>query len=298
MARYYTAEKAKFGGTTGTIIPFMRQLPSINFPDQSTWKTYVPAGYLRCDGSIYKADLFPILASIIGVGTACRFAKITSGTGAISSDSIQLPDLGSKFIRASNASGQYLNITTAQDTTLNKVGVETEVSSLVGSTASITYTGSFALTGSTNISFQGNPFFTSDNSGYTPNDFLTDDNFQAHGHDANVGIFTYLGKWKDSAWQDNGAGSGSNAGRTEGSNNMVTVSSPVPTYNNPSHNHQINFPTAAQMKANTNFAYKYNDNQTVTADGLVTTVSLTTDNVKKIDNAIMPYILVEYIIKI
>jgi len=297
MAKYYSAEKAKFGGTTGTIIPFMRQLPTSNFPDQGNWKNYVPAGYLRCDGSIYKADLFPVLASIIGVGTTCRFAKITTGSNAISSDSIQLPDLGSKYIRCSNSSGQYLNLTTAQDATISKVGVETEVSSLVGSTATITYAGTFNLTGATDIKFSGNPFFTSDNAGFSPQDFLTEDNFQAHGHNADSGVFTYLGKWKDSNWENNG-GSGSNTGRTDGSNNLQQIEAPTNAPNNPSHNHQVQFPTSTQLKANTTFSFKYNNNQTISADGLVTTVNLSTDNVKKLDNVIQPYILVEYIIKI
>jgi len=297
MAKYYSVEKAKFGGTTGTIIPFMRQLPSTNFPDQGNWKNYVPAGFLRCDGTIYKADLFPILASVIGIGTSCRFAKVTTGANAISSDSIQLPDLGSKFIRCSNASGQYLNLTTAQDTTLSKVGVETEVSSLVGSSATITYAGTFNLTGATDINFSGNPFFVSDNAGYSPLDFLTEDNFQAHGHNADVGVFTYLGKWKDSNWTSNG-GSGSNSGKTDGSNNLEQIQGASNAVNNPSHNHQVLFPTSTQLKAATTFKFKYNDNQTISADGLTSTIQLSTENVKKLDNVIMPYVLVEYIIKI
>lgn len=298
MAKYYTNEKAKFGGTTGTILPFTRQLPATNFPDQGSWKTYLPAGFLRCDGSIFKADLFPVLASVIGVGTSCRFAKITSGAGAIAADEIQLPDLGSKYIRCSNASGQYLNLTTAQDPTLKKVGIETEIDSLVGDQATITYSGEFELTGATQIKFNGNPYFTSDNNGYTPSDFLTEDNFQAHGHDAaDIGVFTYLGKWKDSGWEENG-GSGSNSGKTEGSNNLVTVTTPSNSSNNPSHNHQVQFPSATQLKSSTTFNFQYLDNQVIAPDGLETTVSLSVEDVKKLDNASMPYILVEYIIKI
>jgi hypothetical protein len=296
MAKYYSIEKAKFGGTTGTIIPFMRQLPSTNLPDQGTWRTYVPAGYLRCDGSIYKADLFPILASVIGIGTSCRFAKVTSGTGALGSDYIQLPDLGSKYIRCSTASGQYLNLTTAQDSNVQKVGVETEITSLVGSNPTVTYSGSFTLSGATDIKFSGNPFFSSDNSGYSPNDYLTEDNFQSHGHAADVGIFTYLGKWKDSTYVTTGGGS--NIGRNEGSNNMQQISAPSGSVNNSTHNHQVNLPTSTQLKANTTFTFKYNDNQTISADGLQTTINLTTENIKKLDNVIMPYVLVEYLIKI
>lgn len=292
MAKYYASEKAKYGGTTGTIIPFTRQMPSVNFPDQGNWKTYLPAGFLRCDGTIYKADLFPVLASVIGTGSNCKFAKSSS----LASDSIQLPDLGSKYVRCSNATGQYLNTTLNQDATVSKVGTETKVESLVGSSATISYAGTFNLSNPTNTTFAGNPFFSVDNSGYTPNDFLTEDNFQAHGHDADVGIFSYLAKWKDSSWVDNGE-SGGNDAQTEGANNLVLIQAPTNGVNTPSHNHQVNLPNSTELKASTTFAFTYNTTQ-IPADGLQTTISLSTENVTKLDNVIAPYVLVEYIIKI
>jgi hypothetical protein len=292
MAKYYTAEKAKFGGTTGMIMPYTRQMPTTNLPDQGNWKTYLPAGYLRCDGSIYKADLFPALASVIGVGTSCKFAKNTT----LAADAIQLPDLGSKYIRCSNSSGQYLNVNLNQDPTLSKVGAEIEIDSLVGDSVDISYSGTFKVIGQSGKTFLGNPFFVGDNSGYTANSILTEDEFQAHGHDADVGVFTYLGKWKDSAWVDVGENGGNN-GSTEGSNNLVQIDGPSSSSTSPTHNHQLTLPASAALKTGTTFNYGFNDTE-IPADGIKSTITVTTENINKLDNAIAPYILVEYIIKI
>ena len=43
MATYYTKERARFGGVSGTIIPFPIRLPTVNVPDQGDWKEYLPA---------------------------------------------------------------------------------------------------------------------------------------------------------------------------------------------------------------------------------------------------------------
>ena len=106
MTAYYTSEKAKYGGTSGTIIPFSQTLPATNTPNFGDWKTLVPAGYLRCDGSIVLARLYPGLSQVIGVGSNCRFAK---DPDTLSEDFFQLPDMGSKYIRASRSSGEYFD---------------------------------------------------------------------------------------------------------------------------------------------------------------------------------------------
>ena len=292
MAKYYTVEKAKFGGTTGTILPFTIQLPTTNLPDASTWKTYLPAGFLRCDGSIYKAELFPTLASVIGIGKQCKFAK---NPNDIEPDVIQLPDLGSKYVRCSNSSGQYLNLYTNQDPTLTKVGAEIEIESLIGDSIDISYSGNFVVQLQSGNKFIGNPIFTTDN-GYTQNSILTEDEFQAHGHDADVGVLTYLGKWKDTAAVETGENV-ANDGATEGSNNLVQTEGPATSSATPSHNHQIKLPSSADYKAKNTFSYGVPETQ-IPADGLKSTITVTTENVIKLDNAVAPYILVEYIIKI
>ena len=99
MAKYYTKEKAKYGGITGLIMPFMVKLPDVNIPDQSTWRTLLPAGYLRCDGSILSDEVYPGLAAILGTGRNSKFAKDPE---ILTDTQFQLPDLGSKYVRCAN----------------------------------------------------------------------------------------------------------------------------------------------------------------------------------------------------
>ncbi len=290
MAKYYTQEKAKYGGVTGTIQPFTIKLPDVNLPTEADWIKYVPAGFLRCDGSIYKASLFPVLANVIGVGSQCKFARTE-----LQADEFQLPDLGSKYIRASNSSGQYLNTNLNQDNTISKIGVETQVQSLIGDSTEISYAGNMKVLGVPNIAFGGNPFYRTA-TGYTTNAALTEQNFQSHGHSADVGVFTYLAKWKDSNFIT-GGGSGGNDGQTEGSNNLVQIDPPDDAPATITHNHQITLPSSSDLRANNQFKYSVIE-QDIPAESLRSTVTVTTENVTKLDEAISPYILVEYIIKI
>jgi hypothetical protein len=293
MAKYYTVEKAKYGGVVGTIQPFTIRLPDVNIPSQGDWRKYLPAGFLRCDGSILNKSLYPNLAAVLGVGQASKFAKNPT---ELTDNQFQLPDLGSKYIRCSNSTGQYLNLTLDQDPGTLRVGAETVVSSLVGSTTKIRYGGNFEVLGQSN-NFGGNPLYQTSN-GFTFNSPLTEDNFQAHGHNADVGVFTYLGKWTDSQFlQFGGGGRGGNDSQTEGSNNLVTVESPEGASFTVDHNHEIQLPSAAQLRQNTTFRYQF-FNTVVPADGLESTVTITTQNVRKLDTAVSPYIMVEYIIKI
>jgi len=89
MTVYYSKQRAKFGGVTGTIIPYPIAL------SDSVKENFLPAGFLKCDGSILKASVYPALARTIGVGANCRFAKDPNDIGA---DEIQLPDLGSNIL--------------------------------------------------------------------------------------------------------------------------------------------------------------------------------------------------------
>ena len=291
MTVYYTKEKAKFGGITGSILPFTIKLPEANDPSEGDWKKYLPAGYLRCNGQILKADQFPALAIVLGTGADSKFAKDPE---SLADDEFQLPDLGAKYIRASLSSGEYLNTTLQQDDTISKVGTETEVTSLVGDSVDIGYSGTFTIQGVNGLNFTGVPFFTTTDIN-TFDDFLSDQSFQAHGHNANVGIFSYLGNWTDNSWS--GVGRGGNVGQFEGNNALIPVEPPTDAGATVAHNHRINLPTTAELKTKNNFEYSYLDT-TISADGLRSTVTITTENLKKLDDAISPYILVEYIIKI
>ena len=299
MPVFYTNERARYGGVTGTIIPYPIKLPDVNVPDQGDWRDLLPAGYLRCDGSIRAASEYPVLAEVLGVGNNSKFKRPDQ---EVNNNQFVLPDIGSKYIQGGNASGAYLNdrVINEDSSKPYRVGAEVNVVSLIGDTTTITYSGEFTVVSPGQVEFIGNPQFgttTSDNR--TLKAFLSEQNFQAHGHDADVGVFSYLGKWSDSIFvgESTGASQGGNDGQNEGSNEPLTIQSPTDSSAVVSHAHLIDFPSSTQIADNNNLRYTFSD-VNVDAFGLETTVTLTTNNIKKLDEATPPYILVEYIIKI
>lgn len=302
MARYYVNEKARYGGVAGTIIPFPQQLPAGNAPDTGNWRAYLPAGFLRCDGSVLNASEYPVLAQILGTGDNCKFQKEGQ---ELSANEFALPDLGSKYISGSASSGTFLN-SKIENTDSNqgyRVGSEVQITSLVGDTQTITYGGNFELVPFTPKSFIGNPQFkTISSDGNTLNAFLSDQAFQAHGHDATVGVFSYLGNWSDSLFVSNdGAALGGNDAQNEGSNNLVQVQQPTGSSAVVSHSHQVVFPSSSDIAAANEMTYQLLEPTVGEIEidplGLETTVTITTENIYKLDEATPPYILVEYIIK-
>lgn len=301
MTVYYTNEKARYGGITGSIIPYTVKMPAVNDGKTGDWKEYLPAGYLRCDGSILKAQVYPVLAQVLGTGNDSKFRKDGTDLGF---DEFQLPDLGSKYISGGNASGTYLNTTitnsnAGSQTGSYRVGAEINVTSLVGDTETVTYTGNFTVVPK-NLEFIGNPSFgTVQSDGKTLTAFLSEQEFQAHGHDAEVGIFSYLGRWLDSFAVNTttGTSQGGNDGMNEGSNNLITVSAPTDSNAVVGHGHFINFPNTTTVKDNNNLSFSFAETQIDTL-GLESTVTVTTEKLYKLDEATPPYILVEYLIKI
>jgi microcystin-dependent protein len=302
MARYYVNEKARFGGVAGTIIPFPQQLPAGNTPDTGNWRKYLPAGFLRCDGSVLSSSEYPVLAEILGTGDNCKFKKDGQDLAA---NEFALPDLGSKYISGSASSGTFLNskIENTDSSQGYRVGAEVDISSLVGDTQTITYGGNFELVPFTPKSFIGNPQFkTISSDGNTLNAFLSDQAFQAHGHDATIGVFSYLGNWSDSLFVSNdGAALGGNDAQNEGSNNLVQVQQPTGSSAVVSHSHQVVFPSSSDIADANEMTYQLLEPTVGEIEidplGLETTVTITTENIYKLDEATPPYILVEYIIK-
>jgi len=299
MTVFYTNERARYGGVSGTIIPFPIKLPDVNVPDQGDWKNLLPAGYLRCDGSILSATEFPILAGILGVGNNSKFKRADT---ELTNDQFQLPDIGSKFVSGGNASGAYLNDTVINEDSNGgyRVGAEISVVSLIGDSATISYSGSFEVISPGNVEFIGNPQFTTTTSdSRTLKAFLSEQNFQAHGHDADIGVFSYLGQWADSVFvgDTTGASQGANDGQNEGSNEPITIQQPTDSGAVVDHAHLIDFPSSTEIADNNNLRYTF-QNTDIDAFGIETTVNLTTNNIYKLDEATPPYILVEYIIKI
>lgn len=186
MAVFYNREKSKIGTTTGSIINWSKQLTS-NDPEDTNVKDLLPAGYLRCDGSIYSAEVFPALAEVLGTGQQSRFRKPTQ---TLLDNQFQLPDFGSKKIRASSGSnlGDYVDlyIEDDNDNTITKSGVGLEVQSNIGTRYEILYQGSFFLPGQT-IQITGEPGFTRSTGNYTETTDVLQNAFipHAHFHDGN-----------------------------------------------------------------------------------------------------------------
>lgn len=186
MAVFYNREKAKIGTTSGSIIHWSYELTS-NDPDNSSTKELLPAGYLRCDGAIYAAEIFPELASILGVGSQSRYKKPNVN---LLDNQFQLPDYGSKKLRASSGAnlGLEVDLRIQDDNNqdITKSGVGLEVQSNIGEVYEILYQGNFFIP-SQIVPITGEPGFTRNTGNYTetievlPNAFLP----HAHFHDGN-----------------------------------------------------------------------------------------------------------------
>ena len=309
---FYSTLRSHFGGVSGTIIPFTVKLAAGNIPNQGNFRTLLPGGFLRCDGSVLNAAQYPVLAQILGIGDDSKFLRPGEVIGA---DEFKLPDLGSKYIVGGRSSGGYLNDTiTNPDVPAGtyRVGAEVEVDSLVGSSETITYDGYFEIVDQGGFEFIGDPTFnTLTSDGRTLPSFLPNTSFQSHGHEGNVGYFRYLGRWLNSQFVNNeGQPSGiNNAGgingaQDEGSNNLVQISFPDDATFAPGHAHRVEFPGGVSNIRSKNLL-KYNfepeagqTNVQIDALGLETTVTITTSNIYKLDEVTPPFILVEYLIKI
>ena len=102
MAVFLNQERTKIGTTTGTLIAFPQEL-EVNDPNVGNSAELLPAGYLRCDGAVYSESVYPALAEVLGTGDSCAFKQ--EGQNLLDTQ-FQVPDLRSKFIRASSASDQ------------------------------------------------------------------------------------------------------------------------------------------------------------------------------------------------
>tara|TARA_B100001996_G_scaffold381561_1_gene371244 strand:- start:1468 stop:2922 length:1455 start_codon:yes stop_codon:yes gene_type:complete len=163
MAVFYKSEKAKLGTVTGTILHFPRQLAEDQDPSTGLSGDLLPAGYLRCDGRILSAALYPALALILGVGTNSKFKKDEI---ALTDDQFQLPDFRMKTIRHTNSSdvGRYNDIYGVEDDgdKIFKSGVGLEVVQRAPSPWQVQFTGDFFLPSQT-LDLQSSPQFSRSN---------------------------------------------------------------------------------------------------------------------------------------
>ena len=172
MAAHYGKERNKYGTLTGSVITWPVPYNSPQEPNSPEAVAALPAGYLRCDGSKYKAGDYPSLAEICGTGERCKFAKFDENgeiIGTIGEDEFVVPDLGSKYPRPSPSdSGVFNNIIeeTVNGTFIKRSGIGIEASSNVGTVADVLYTGNFIVPSQT-IPLRGKPSWQWGNDGMT-----------------------------------------------------------------------------------------------------------------------------------
>jgi hypothetical protein len=181
MAVFYSKERGKLGTLTGSIINWSNQLSSTDPDDPNTLRD-LPAGYLRCDGSVYQAEVYPQLAEVLGVGVSCRYKKPDTD---LLDNQFQVPDLGAKSIRTSNASnlGDYVDTYLLNDSgqTITKSGIGLEVTSNIGTTFEVQYQGNFFIPTQT-LEITGQPGFTRATGNYTEESEVLHTAFQPHAH--------------------------------------------------------------------------------------------------------------------
>jgi hypothetical protein len=181
MAVFYSREKSKLGTLTGSIINWSSQLGSSDPEDLNTLRD-LPAGYLRCDGSVYQAEVFPELAEVLGVGVSCRYKKPDT---ELLDNQFQVPDLGAKSIRTSNSAnlGDYVDTYLENDSgqTITKSGIGLEVTTNIGTSFEVQYQGNFFIPSQT-LEITGQPGFTRATGNYTEESEVLHTAFQPHAH--------------------------------------------------------------------------------------------------------------------
>ena len=181
MPAFYNRERARLGALSGTIISFPKQLTSTD-PTASSNRELLPAGYLRCDGSVLFATEYPILAGVLGTGGECRFKKPDQN---LDDNQFQLPDLRNKHIRATTSAniGLYNDLFVVNDAgdTIPKAGVGLAVIQNIDSPYELTYTGDFYIPPQT-VTLRGEPSFTVDSGSYTFSSEVPQNAFQPHLH--------------------------------------------------------------------------------------------------------------------
>jgi len=182
MAVLYSFEKGKLGGGSGFIYVYARTMTSSDPDDPSNVDT-IPAGFLKCDGTIYQAALFPALAGVLGVGTENRYRSGPTGTSVtLTPNQFRVPDLGAKVIRASQTNiGEILNgsVENASGTLLSKAGVGALISNNVDGEVDIGFSGNFKVP-SLVVDMSGNPGWTTDST--VTSEGITNVQLHPHAH--------------------------------------------------------------------------------------------------------------------
>lgn len=290
MAKNYSFEKGKYGITTGTIIPFGRYLDGTD-PEGTDWINYVPAGFLRCNGFIYKARDFRALADVIGIGSNCRFKKEDDTLEELNESytlgQFQLPDLGSKYISAASANGTYNNLLVLNPNSeefVSRVGLEVEISLNAGNQLETTYSGSFNIP-TTTVPFPETQNFGTTLTSQIPSATFNSDNLLPHGHYSNAAVV------RSGPFNVQLAVGGGATKTGYDADQELSFTSIGGSATGTSHNHTLSKSTVS--RSTTSNITSFN----ISADQLVTTTNINANNTFKMDDLQHKFILVEYLIK-
>jgi len=186
MAKIYAAEKSKYGDLTGQIIIWPVQVnPDI---DSSYMKQNLPAGYLRCDGTVYNVIDYPQLAAICGVGESGKFVRrdiAGDPLQTLTDNQFVVPDLGSKYPKPTTGpdAGQYKSIRKVNQAgnEISRSGLGIEATATLGTQIELTYSGTFVVPSQT-IPLKGKPSWTVGTLAGKVTDTETVDASAIHGH--------------------------------------------------------------------------------------------------------------------
>lgn len=289
----YTRERSRYGGYPGSII--IHSTPGIGFnndPNSVVFKQNLPAGYLKCDGSVLNAKDYYALSEVLGVGEQTRFKKEGVSVREASDADLgqfQLPDLGSKVIIGGRQTGLYNNDTVDTDveqaTTINRVGPQIEVISNQGDRIECSFIGNMTVVESGAINFLGNPKYVLERR--TSETELDIDNFQGHAHRANQKYLNYTGN------HEVGGSGGKDYGKFSGNSGAYNLFDFTNTGGRESiHLHNVGRPTSYTH----NFNYRHGE-VSVDMSGVTASIDVDISDEEKLDQLVTPFILVEYIIK-
>lgn len=291
----YTNQRALYGGVVGSMI--IHTTPGLGFsndPNSAVFREKLPAGYLKCDGSVLNAKDYPALANVLGTGSESRFIKDNVSirepdetTGDLGQ--FILPDLGSKVIVGGRGTGIYNNyridrgIEETNPTT--RVGPQVEIISNFGNRIETFYVGNMQIEPRSGIPMIGNPRFNLPRA--TDEVTLNIDNFQGHLHEANQVYTNYNAQHATSTigGKDGGNLSASSGHGMESGTSSVWDATSV-------HKHNIGRPSTYSH----NFEYSYGTVQ-VDMSGVSAYVDVDLSDDEKLDDLNTPFILVEYLIK-
>jgi hypothetical protein len=291
----YAREKSRYGGCTGSII--IHSTPGIGFnndPTTAVFRENLPAGYLKCDGSVLNAKDYVALSQVLGVGEESRFKR--ENVNLRDADPLlgdlgqfQLPDLGSKVVLGGRGTGTYNNdfvdTDVVQATPINRVGPQIQVISNFGNTITSSYLGNATLFASGELPFLGNPKYIIPRS--TTETALNIENFQGHAHRSNQNYLNYTGNHEIGS--DGGKNSGALNANSGAYNSLDTTAEGG---RESIHKHDIIRPASYSH----DFTYRHGQVQ-IDMTGVSASVTVDVSDEEKLDQLVTPFILVEYLIK-